>query len=130
MKFLYILLIITVGCIRNPTLDNTQNIILCIDDSSNVVGVDAKSGKDIVLIKNRPGTWVANPTWINNSEFVCYLHPLASTSRTIHPLILVNLKTGKQNMMYKRKSCFGYITCFHEEKILFQNGVGSRKLFC
>jgi len=128
VKFLYILLIIITGCARNPILDNTRNIILCIDGNCNVVGIDAKSGKDTVLIKNRTEGCLTSPTWMNDSEFIYYIDPLAGTPRTIHPLILVNLKKGKQNMLYKQKNWFGYITCFHEEKILFQDGAGSRKL--
>lgn len=123
-----ILLIILIGCIRNPTLDNTQNIILCIDGNCNIIGFDVQSGRDTILIKNRTEGCPTNPTWINISEFVYYLLPFASTSRTIHPLILVNLKTGKKNMLYKRKTWLGHITYFPEEKILFQKGASSRVL--
>jgi Tol biopolymer transport system component len=118
--FIFVVFVFLSYCSRKPLLEEKKGIILCRDANCYVLGINFSEKSSKVLIKSRKMECITSPTWVSESEFVYYIYPLYGTPSTINPLILVNVETGKQKMIYKGKHRLREFARFSSAEIMMQ----------
>jgi WD40 repeat protein len=120
---IFVFIIFLSGCRRIPILDETKDKILYRKGNCSVYVLDTGSSKSEILIKSPSGECIVGPIWIDEKRFIYYIDPLRGTPTTIHPLILADVETGKQSVIYKEKSSFGNYYPLSNEEIMIQEGI-------
>jgi Tol biopolymer transport system component len=118
---IFFFIIFLSGCSKIPVFDDPKDKILFKDGHCSIFVVDVKKGKTEMLVESPSDECIVAPTWINEKEFVYYIAPLYGEPNTIYPLILANVKTGSQWMVYKGKTSLDYFAALSDSCLIIQN---------